>query len=306
MNFCDYLDPERIFLRLPGVDRTEFLDGLLSRFLASSAVLSQPDEVRGRLRDAVLEREGYSSTALGNAIWFPHARVPALNGVLVALATSANPLPGPTPDNVPIRVACLVIVPRDQPILALKMVASIVRALTRPDARDAFADADTPAAVYERLRKLAPDLEPGVRARDLMRPLPWAATPETPLAEICRKLLEYRLPAVAVCDASGRFLGGVEAGGLLRYGLPDFFMKLKSVAFVRDFDPCERYFARESQSTAGETLDTDAATVPEDATLLEVVHQLAVKRHSIVYVLRDGAPAGMIDQASILNRVLAP
>lgn len=41
------------------------------------------------------------------------------------------------------------------------------------------------------------------------------------------------------------------------------------------------------------------AALPEDATLLEVVFELSVRKHSKVYVLRDGILVGIIDRSTV-------
>jgi CBS domain-containing protein len=49
---------------------------------------------------------------------------------------------------------------------------------------------------------------------------------------------------------------------------------------------------------------TDYAALPESATLLEIVFELAIRRHVKVYVVRDGKRIGIIDRSQVLDRVI--
>jgi CBS domain-containing protein len=109
--------------------------------------------------------------------------------------------------------------------------------------------------------------------------------------------------AVAVRDADDRVIGEVSCDLLLRKGVPPFFSQLPSVAFARNFDPFDRYFADEAHSTAGDLMTTDYAAVEEDATLMEIVYLLAVRGYPKVYVLCDHRQVGVIDRALVLDRI---
>jgi predicted transcriptional regulator len=86
--------------------------------------------------------------------------------------------------------------------------------------------------------------------------------------------------------------------------MPDFFGQLKTVSFISEFDPFERYFKAEAEATAEDVMSRDFAAMPETATLLEIVFELAVRRRPKVYVVRDGKRVGIIDRIRVLDRVL--
>jgi CBS-domain-containing membrane protein len=118
-------------------------------------------------------------------------------------------------------------------------------------------------------------------------------------------MLEHSLSAVPVAGSDGQIVGEITCDILFRYGLPDFFTRLKSVAFIREFDPFEKYFEKEADSVAGDVMSDHPAVMPPTATLLEIVFALAVEKHMNVYIVAEnGALVGVIDRAAVLDRIL--
>jgi CBS domain-containing protein len=56
----------------------------------------------------------------------------------------------------------------------------------------------------------------GRPVKDLMTPVVWSCTPETPLAEICDMMAQRRIHRVVVCDGARNVLGIVSALDVIR------------------------------------------------------------------------------------------
>lgn len=114
-----------------------------------------------------------------------------------------------------------------------------------------------------------------------------------------------QLRAIPVLDDQKRVVGEITSEQLFRYGLPDFFAKLKSVSFIAEFDPFEKYFADERNVPVGDVMETNARIVPLDYTVMEIVFDLAIQRFNKLYVTdADGHWVGTIDQGTVLNNVI--
>ncbi|MBI4386606.1 MAG: DUF21 domain-containing protein [Elusimicrobia bacterium] len=74
---------------------------------------------------AVWEREGKFSTAVGRGIAIPHARLPSLMRPLVAIGRAAKSFQFPAPDATPVRLVFLVLTPTATPVAQLKILARI-------------------------------------------------------------------------------------------------------------------------------------------------------------------------------------
>ena len=137
-----------------------------------------------------------------------------------------------------------------------------------------------------------------------MRPALSRALLDTPIKEVTRRMSERHTNAVPVLDPDGQVVGEITCEALFQYGLPDFFLQLRSVSFIADFDPFEKYFESEGGMKAGDIMSPDFAALPPQASLLEIVFALTVLRHPKVYVVESGKLLGTIDQSQVLDRII--
>ncbi|MCA9546301.1 MAG: CBS domain-containing protein, partial [Myxococcales bacterium] len=92
---------------------------------------------------------------------------------------------------------------------------------------------------------------------------------------------------------------------LFTLGMPDFFRQLKSVSFIAEFDPFEKYFSKEAHLKARDVMTKDVAKVPPTATILEIVHLLSVHRYPKVFVVDEADRLlGVIDRIRVVDRLL--
>ena len=306
MPISDYVQPDSIFLNLDVTDKEDLLEQLLDAMEKTPVYAAQPPEIRERMRPMILQRESYGSTAIGNGILFPHARVPGFTGLLLLIATCKKALSMPTPDGQPVFLASLAIVPAERPSLALKVVSALSRLFANDEARSLLRDAEKPQQVTDYITAHDAPLESVIYVSEVSQPYEWLASPGTPVREIARQMLRYRMPGVAVVDDDGQLIGEITLTRLERFGLPNFFLNLQSVSFVRQFDPFEQYFLKEAQSVATDVMNEEFVSLPEDGTLMEAIHALAVKRRALVHVCQDGRAVGYVDSLAVLNRVLSP
>jgi nitrogen PTS system EIIA component len=123
--------PRLVFWHLPGTSREEIL-GALARGVAEAGVPVDPDELAARL----LERERQKCTAHGAGIAIPHCRLDRLDDVVIAAATTAQPVDFGSSDGVPIEVIFLVAGPSRSPALILQALARVSRLLRTPGVTD--------------------------------------------------------------------------------------------------------------------------------------------------------------------------
>ena len=279
--------------------------GKLVAALAASGELAERGELSDQeVTEAVTDRERTHSTALGHGIAFPHARLAGYSGVSMALATLAEPVDFGAADGEPVDLVCLLLIPEDQPQLALKLMARFARMVSDPINRAFLRREERAEVLAEFVTKRVLHFDSTIRARDLMRAPLVDIYPETPLREVTRAMSHFSLDAVSVVERDGTLVGEITAETLFKLGLPDFFSQLKSVGFISELDPFEKYFEYERRKLAREVMSHEFSALPEDATLLEVVFELAVKRFSKVYVVDRGRRVGVIDRILVLDRVL--
>jgi CBS-domain-containing membrane protein len=208
-------------------------------------------------------------------------------------------------DSEPVQVICLILVPSSDTTTSLKMMAQLSRKLADDTVRRQVLEADSSDELRRNFNRNEMRMEGPVCARDIMRLPRWSVGEETPISLCAHMMSRDQLRAIPVLDAQKRIVGQITSEKLFSYGLPAFFSKLKSVSFIAEFDPFEKYFADERQVLASEVMTSDANTVPLDYTIMEVVFDLAIRRLNKLYVVNEeGAWVGTIDQGTVLNNVI--
>jgi mannitol/fructose-specific phosphotransferase system IIA component (Ntr-type) len=104
------------------------------QFLVEKQLL--PPDLQKNTLDALLAREEKLSTALGEGLAIPHASVPGLPGSLVILAKSQKGVSYKSPDNLPVFVFFLILVPSHDYGAHLRTLARVGKFLSRPGIKE--------------------------------------------------------------------------------------------------------------------------------------------------------------------------
>lgn len=140
-------DPRLVFFRLPGSSRDGIFGELAGRLAALGAV-RDPGELVARL----VKREQDGCTGVGRGIAIPHCRIDALDGEVVAFATTAQPIDFGASDGVAVDLVFLVASPTRAAAAHLQAVARLSRLLRVAGIAEALRAAASPAELAAALR----------------------------------------------------------------------------------------------------------------------------------------------------------
>jgi len=146
-NLADLVVGPAVAVGLQASDRKAAVAVLLSRLKAAVPELNEEETLK-----AVLDREAKLSSAVGRGAAVPHARLPNLSRPFITVGRFAKPVPGPSPDNVPVRLVFLILTPVSTPIVQLKVLSRIAALLTNENLRRKLLRAKTAEALLETLR----------------------------------------------------------------------------------------------------------------------------------------------------------
>jgi len=261
-----------------------------------------PELSHDAIVQALLKRETQRTTAVGEGIAFPHARLEHLSQALIAIATFDEPVMF---DEFPVRIVCMFLVPASDASISLKLMAQLSRLLMNPAIRSSVLEAETSDGLRDIIKQHNPRIDKAIEARDIMRP-PRFSMREDELVSKCTHIMSVNnLIAIPVVNDEHEILGEIRVGRLFRYGLPDFFSKLKSVSFIAEFDPFEKYFEDERNTLARDIMETNARTVPLNYTIMEIVFDLAIRTYPKLYVVDENNRwVGTIDKSVVLDNVI--
>ncbi len=154
MRLGRFICPRLILLDV-SVDSRDDLLRLLAQRLASVC----PSLDAQVLEQALREREEIGSTAVGDGVALPHARIPVEGKALVGIARLKNPIDFNAPDRKPVWLAAFSAVDAADPSRHLQILARLTRILHSQTDREALRRAKT---VEDMLDILAREDRPGM------------------------------------------------------------------------------------------------------------------------------------------------
>ncbi len=304
MNITKYLTKESVLILDSVKDKWELLDIMLEVAYKSKALAGKPDEKRRELRGALLTRERQMPTVMGGGFAFPHARVAGLSMPAIVIVVIKEAVDFEADSGEKVNFACMAVTPLENPTIALKVMSQICKYFAGERARKAVVSAENAEDLFNTIENADIELDITITAKDIMHEPIYHITPAMSLREVTRAMSENRLIAVAVVDKDKKICGHITCERLFHFGLPDFFTQLKSVSFISEFDPFEKYFFEEAHSSASTVMTQDYCAVESDATLLEIVFALTTMKQPKVYVVENGILLGVIDQGDVLDQII--
>lgn len=304
MYLATFLSPDRIRVSTTATDKWALITQLSDVLLEAAAKEGKSLPDRAVLQNAIVDREQIRSTYIGHGCAMPHARLHGVAEPLACLAILDHPVEYDTPDHKQVQIVCLLVVPEDDPVVMLKIMSQLAGMLSDDIALKTLRETRDPAAIYQFISDYTLQNKLAMTAGSLMRRSLFDIHPDTPLSEVTLLMEENHSEAASVVDHDGTLVGEITCDQLFNSGMPEFFTQLRSVAFIRNFDPLENYFKMHKTAVAGDIMTKNYAALPESATLLEVIFELTAHKHFKVYVTRDGKRVGVIDRSTVLNRVI--
>ena len=103
---------------------------------------------RSAAYDALFTRERMGSTGLGQGVAIPHGRVKGLKDTLCAVIRLANPIPFEAPDDLPVQLMIVLMVPENANQKHLDLLGELAQLLSSASFRDSLLSAASPNDVH--------------------------------------------------------------------------------------------------------------------------------------------------------------
>ena len=128
MKITDYINKDCIKTSLKGMSKEEIIEELLKCLAAS-----YPDIDHDKAYDAVLKREGIETTSIGKGTAIPHARIPGIETVYIAIGLLHNNAEIYCIDGTRVQIVFLILFPDNNVDLQLRFLARVARLLQHDD-----------------------------------------------------------------------------------------------------------------------------------------------------------------------------
>lgn len=144
------------------------------------------------------------------------------------------------------------------------------------------------------------------RIRDIMTPDPVTVSPDTPVTEVARLMIDMSIGGVPVVDNEGDLLGIVTESDLIvqeaDVRFPSFVHFLDAYIFVPGaLHRFEEKFRKSMAATAGDLMTIDVETVEADLLVSEVAGSMMKKRLKRFPVMEEGRLVGIVTMADIVR-----
>lgn len=303
MKLSSYLDPALIFVNINAATKEDAITMLIER---AATVDSTFARLKAPITAAIMEREQSISTALGNGLAVPHARVENYNDVIVVIGVlnQAIQCELATKETGSVQLIVMVVVGKTQNQLMLQLMSGVTKLVERQDLVEAIVGNPDPDKVYAHIKKAGIQLKKEFRAGDLMNTDLHPARIENTLEEIAGRLVAENRVGLPVVANDGTFLGEITERELIQYGLPKYATVMNNLRFVTTGEPFEAYFQHESQVTVQELYRRDPVTIDKNASLMEISLTMVGQGNTRLYVVENTRYLGMITRSDLIKKVL--
>ena len=151
MVLVDSLKKNSIIVKAKSKNRWELIDEMIDLAVKNKQISKEDLE---SVKAALVEREKSMSTGIGNGVAIPHCTTSRVNDIVAILAISQKGIDFDSIDNNPVRIAILLLVPKNKLTQHIKTLANIAKVMSDEKLRNLILEMKTPEAILKTIKKL--------------------------------------------------------------------------------------------------------------------------------------------------------
>lgn len=302
LEITNYIKTELIIPNLESGNKIDIFKELIDRLFAN-----KPDCIAAlgaeSLLHSLMERENAYTTGLGNHAAFPHARVKECDDFCCVIGYSKKGIEYGSIDGKPCHLFCLMVSCIDKPYIILQVMADLASLIS--EKKIDLSKGDFTAAQLRELIVSNIQLKKGViLAKDVMRSVEVSVRLTDSVQHAARTMHLNRKDILPVLNDQEELVGEISCLDIFSYGIPDFFNQLKTVSFVNHIDPFEKYFKYQKKLLVKDVFKTNIPKISQQQTIMEIIFEMTIRNHSLLFVTDQNKLVGIIDRFSIIDKVL--
>ena len=149
-----------------------------------------------------------------------------------------------------------------------------------------------------------------LKAKDIMAKELISVTPETPVTEAAKILLEKRINGLPVLNEEGQLVGIICQSDLVaqqkRFPIPSVFNLLDGLIPISSAKTLEKEMKKIAASRVAEAMSTNPVAVSPEASLEDIATLMVTKSFHTLPVVDQGKLVGIIGKEDVLRTLLAP
>ncbi len=303
MKLSNYIDPKLIVANMTVATKEDAFTALIEHAARLDAEFARQ---KTAIRTAVLEREQSISTAMGNDLALPHARIEGYDNVIVVVGILKNPLECElvTKESGVVRLVFLIVVGKTKNKLLLQLMAGITKMAENRALIDAICRETEPEKIAASIKGAKITFKATITAEDIMNTAIEPAKLNNTLEEVARRFVAEDIMGLPVVDDSGKFLGEITERELIQYGMPKYTSMMGDLSFMTVGEPFEEYFKHESRVTVRDLYRKNPITLDKNSSIMEISFIIVTKGNTRLYVVENGRYIGMIMRKDLIRKVL--
>ncbi len=299
IRFSSLFTPSHIICQTEETNRDKVIMELL-RLLAYERGIGNVDEAY----DSILKRENEIPTVVGPHIAMPHARLEALDSLVVGVATSQKGIVYTPANDNPVKLLILTLAPKTAPGAYLQAISSVAKICQDPKTADVVSELSTDKEVWRFFDRGGITLPDHLLARHIMDPVEVQLLENDTLERAIDLFVRDKLRELPVVDKDDNLIGVVTTYELLRVCLPDYILWMDDLSPIMNFEPFAEVLRKEGKTWLAEIMTSDYAVVKEDAPAIQVAKEITRQRAGNAYVIRGKKLVGVVSLVSFLNKVM--
>ncbi len=272
----------------------EAVDGLIELFVKREKFPVSSE----RIREIVQEREALGGTVLPPGIAIPHGRLENYEDILIGMWVPSKTL---ETEQGEVKVLIFFLTSKAGSSLYLPVLSSLGTYFNDGEFLDSLMG-ETPQKIHDVLNTM--EIKKEVTVGDILEEDFVTCRRNNTLAQLADLFYQRKVSFIPVVDDEGRQIGEVTIKDLLSKGVPDYAKRLGNVSFLRTLEPFEALLREEDRILVEEIMRPPTRKISRDASIIEAVMLIISKGVRHIPVVDGDKVVGMLNESSILKKVI--
>lgn len=293
-----FLAEESIICGLKATDSDEAIKELVECICLHNADFNA-DFIIGE----VSAREKIVPTVIAPGLAVPHARLPRLKRLMVALGTSLTGIDFKVEGMPPVNVVVLVLTPKDDPGLHLQVLSALAADFNKPDAIADVAKLDIPADILQYFHSSGMILPEYLTARDVMNVNPVTLQESDTLQKGIEVLATGVDDDIPVLDPEGDIRGVVSLEDILSFSLPDHILWMEDLTPIYRFQPFAEMLRDDEETKLADFMCEDYIKVAPNLPAIQLAKMFLVHKCRQILVAEGHRLVGVVNLKSFITKM---
>ena len=298
-HFSSLFSPSRILCQLDIVDRDDVIMKLL-KMLAMECGIGNVQTAF----DAILENERMMPSVMTPGLAVPHARLEAVEQIIVGVATSKKGFKYAESLAEPVHVVTLILSPKTAPGAHLQALSSLSKIFHETDAVANVSSLETAKDVWKFYHSGGVVLPEFLRAGDVMSPVNVKLQENDTLAKAIDLFVQYGRIDLPVVDNEDELVGVVTNYELLKVCLPDYILWMDDLTPILNFEPFAEVLRNESRTWLADIMTSDYATCEVNKPAIQIAKEMTRWRVDHAYILDGSKLVGVVSLEQFMRQIL--